>query len=552
MASQTIFGIDLGTTNSCIAYVDEFGRAVVVPNSESDNTTPSVVFFETATNIVVGKEANNSAVAKPDSVVSMVKRHMGEDPPWSFSFGGTNYSAEEISAYILKKVVGDAALAVGHAITDVVITCPAYFGMPEREATARAGQIAGLNVLEIINEPTAAAIAYGIQDQQDQVVLVYDLGGGTFDITMIEIKNKSIRVIATGGDHHLGGHDWDAIIVNYLAQEWMNETGSSDNPLDSAETLQDLWLKAEGAKRSLSSREETRITFGHAGTNGTVTLTRAKFDELTMQLLERTIAYTKDTLDIARQLGFAKFDQLLLVGGSTKMLQVQQRLKSEFSVEPQVFDPDMSVAKGAAIYGQKLAIGERIKYELATQMGTTPDKIDLDSAPPDKLWQAEAKVAGETGRSVSDIRGIRSQTITNVLSHSFGIIALADSQREIISNIVRVNTPLPHSATERYSTVDPGQSTVLIRIVQNEVMAGEVNDISQGKEIGNAVLEMPPGLPAGAPVEVTFEIDGQGRLHMTARELTNGRTIEATLQTDQMSDAEAAAAQQRAERARVS
>ena len=332
----------------------------------------------------------------------------------------------------------------------------------------------------------------------------------------------------------------------------MNVTGSTDVPTDSAETLQELWLKTEGAKRSLSSREETRVTFSHAGATGTVTLTREKFDELTMNLLDRTIAYTKDTLDIARQLGFAKFDQLLLVGGSTKMPQVQQRLKQEFQVDPQIFDPDMSVAKGAAIYGQKLAIGERIKVELAKEMGTTPDKIDINSAPPDKLWQAEAKVAGETGRSVSDIHGIRSQTITNVLSHSFGIIALDDSQREIISNIVKVNTPLPHSATERYRTVDPGQNTVLIRIVQNEIMAGEVADITQGKEIGNAVLEMPPGLPAGAPVEVTFEIDQQGRLHMTARELTNGRTIEATLQTDQMSDAQAAAAQQRADMARVS
>jgi molecular chaperone DnaK len=224
-----IFGIDLGTTYSCIAYVDEFGKSVIISNSEGDRTTPSVVQFE-ENNRVVGKEAKNSAVLNPSQVVEMVKRHVGESN-WRFGYNGTEYTAEEISSYILRKLVEDAEQSLGFSVKDVVITCPAYFGIAQRDATAHAGEIAGLNVREVINEPTAAAIMYGLQNEQDQVVLVYDLGGGTFDITVIEISAGAITVIATGGDHNLGGRNWDEAVVRYLAEQWKRETGSSDDPI---------------------------------------------------------------------------------------------------------------------------------------------------------------------------------------------------------------------------------------------------------------------------------------------------------------------------------
>ncbi len=256
---QTVFGIDLGTTYSCIAYVDDYGRPTVVKNIDGQLTTPSVV--ELGSTVIVGEEAKKNAVLSPDAVVSMVKRHMGEDG-WRFSYQGQDYTPEQISSFILKKLVGDAKNDVGHDITRVVITCPAYFGVNEREATAIAGRIAGLEVLEIINEPTAAAIAYSMEkaDQQmaDQVALVYDLGGGTFDVTVIEIKQGAITVIATGGDHHLGGRDWDSIIVQYLAQQWMQETGMYDDPITSPETLQDLWMRAEDAEEGADAAHGDR------------------------------------------------------------------------------------------------------------------------------------------------------------------------------------------------------------------------------------------------------------------------------------------------------
>ena len=263
MESKQVFGIDLGTTYSCIAVVDEIsGKPYVIPNAEGDVTTPSVVYFEDRDTRVVGKEAKNIAVLETDSVVEMVKRNMGA-PDWRWTFDGQDYSAEEISSYILRKVVDDAEVNLGERPKDVVITCPAYFGIPQREATATAGRIAGLNVLEIINEPTAAAISYGLQDDHDQVVLVYDLGGGTFDVSIIEIKDGSVSVVATGGDHELGGRDWDEEVVKYLSQQWMQETGFGEDPSASAETLQDLWRRAEDAKRSLSARTETKVQVSH-------------------------------------------------------------------------------------------------------------------------------------------------------------------------------------------------------------------------------------------------------------------------------------------------
>jgi len=551
--SKQVFGIDLGTTYSCISVVDEVsGKPSVIPNSEGDLTTPSVVYFEDATTRVVGKEAKNIAVLETDSVIEMVKRNMGA-PDWRWNFDGRDYSAEEISSYILRKVVDDAEENLGVKPTDVVITCPAYFGIPQREATAAAGRIAGLNVLEIINEPTAAAISYGLQDDRDQVVLVYDLGGGTFDVSIIEIKDGSVTVIATGGDHELGGRDWDEEMVKYLSEEWVRESGSGDDPAASAESLQDLRRRAEDAKRSLSARPETKVPVSHGGTRVTVTLTREKFDELTRHLLENTISLTKDTIETARQLGHATIDRFLLVGGSTRMPQVPERLRQEFGAEPQVHEPDQSVAKGAAVYGQKLAIGQRINVEIAKEMGTTPEEVAAAQVSPEVRERAQQSVADEMGMRLPALKRLDDMKVTNVVSHSFGVVALRETGAEFISNLILAQEPLPAARTKTYYTVDANQSEVQLRIMESAAREEAINDLEQGTTVGEAVLPMVPGLPQGAPIEVTFELNQQGLLNITSKDLAaSGKTVTASIETNRaLSPEEVAEATSRARGIRV-
>ena len=550
--AEMVFGIDLGTTYSCIAYVDEYGKAVVIPNVEGDRTTPSVVQFE-GTNRVVGKEAKNNAVLYPNQVVEMVKRQMGTSD-WVFTDEGTDYRPEEISSYILRKLANDAEQHLGRPVQEVVITCPAYFGIAQREATARAGQIAGLTVREVINEPTAAAIMYGLQNDQDQTVLVFDLGGGTFDITVIEIKGGTITVVATGGDHYLGGRNWDEAVVQYLAQEWLNETGSADDPLESLDTQQDLWNKAENAKRALSARQETTIPVMHAGERVGVKLTREKFDELTAGLLARALTYTKATIDEAAKRGFTRYSQILLVGGSTKMPQVVELLQKEFPNIPQrSFDPDESVAKGAAVYGQKLMLDEKIQIKIAEMTGQDVDDVNQAQVSQRVVERAQQAVAHEVGLRTSVVEKFNAIAITNVASHCFGVVALNKDEREVIANMILVNDPLPFTKTDTFYTLRANQQLVDIQVIENSVSEYEVADVSRGEEIGNATLSLPPGLPLQAPIEVTFELNQEGRLHVTARELSSNRIVDVTIQIKQgIPEEELEAAKARALRLSIS
>ena len=548
-----VFGIDLGTTYSCIAYVDEYGKPEVVTNEEGERTTPSVVLFENANERVVGKVAKESAVLYPLKVVQMVKRHMGEEN-WDFECDGLHFTAEEISSYILRKLANDTETQLGQPVRDVVITCPAYFGIAEREATANAGKIAGLNVREVINEPTAAAIVYGLQNEQDQVVLVYDLGGGTFDITVIEIKAGTITVVATGGDHNLGGKDWDGAVVEYLAQQWMNETGSPDDPISSEETLQDLWLRAESAKRTLSAKQETNVPVTHAGQRKGIVLTRDKFNELTNSLLERTIDFTKSTIEAAKERGYTHFDQILLVGGSTRMPQVQERLKADFNIPLKVHDPDESVAKGAAIYAQKLMLDQKIQYKIAELTGRQADTIDTSQVSDQVMERAQQEVARDSGLKIGMVKKYTEMEVTNVASHSFGIIARDPrTNLDVIANLVRVNQPVPATQTQMFSTVEAGQLQALLTVMENGYDAESVSDTSAGEEIGNAVLNLPPGMPINTPVEVTFELNREGRLHVIGRHVVSGALIETTIQTKRgMNEEEVEQARQRAVRIAVS
>ncbi|WDN90852.1 hypothetical protein BuS5_03823 [Desulfosarcina sp. BuS5] len=532
---KKVFGIDLGTTYSSIAYVDEYGKPVILPNVENQHLTPSVVFFDEG-NIVVGDVAKESSKIYPDEVVSFVKRSMGE-PNFLFEYDSKMYRAEEISSYIIRKVVQDAEQNLGEKITDVVITCPAYFGINEREATKKAGEIAGYNVRQIINEPTAAAIAYGtVESSERKTVLVYDLGGGTFDITMIEIKPDAIEVICTGGDHNLGGKDWDDRIVSYLVEKFKNKTGIEEDILDDPDTCQELQLSAEKAKKVLSQREKTPIAITHGGERVKVELERKKFEEITTDLLERTIAFIHDMLEEARKKGYDKFDEIILVGGATRMPLIMKRIKEEFSMEPKSFDPDESIAKGAAIYGCKLVLNDGLIKKISENTGKKikpfDDLIELTDAvdvTPAQIQEAARQVAGETGYTLAAVE--RSAVkVKNVTSKSFGVIVRNRQNEELVFNLITRNTSVPVNTKKAFFTGIADQETVLIRIMENETSEKTLPP-QYAIEIGTAVLDLPDGLPADLPVEITFNLDMDGCLQINAVETYKSRCVDVTLNT---------------------
>jgi molecular chaperone DnaK len=537
MKEQTkrIFGIDLGTTYSSIAYVDEYGKAVIIPNAENERVMPSVVFFDDDC-IVVGDVAKESSKLYPNEVVSFVKRSMGE-PNFIFLHNSEEYRAEEISAYILKKLAQDAEQYLGEKVTDVVITCPAYFGINEREATRKAGEIAGFNVRHIINEPTAAAIAYGSLDSTDErVVLVYDLGGGTFDITMIDIRKDSVEVICTGGDHNLGGKDWDDRLVAHMVELFQSEIGSDEDILDDPDTWQDLQLSAEKAKKILSQRPKTPISVTHGGERVKMIVSREKFEEITEDLLGRTIEFTKEMLEEAKNKGYRSFDEIILVGGATRMPQVKELIEKTFSTTPKVFDPDEAVAKGAAIYGWKLGLNDGLIKRLSqkankpiTQIDDISEMIESKEISAQDFKEAAQEVADLTGYTLPSVE--RSMLkVKNVTSKSFGIVAHTPDEDEIVFNIVLRNTTVPITLKKNFYTAVMDQKTVLIRIMESETSRVEV-PLDHAVEIKTAVLNLPPNLPADLPIEITFTLNEEGRLHITAMETSESRQIEVMVDT---------------------
>jgi len=413
-----------------------------------------------------------------------------------------------------------------------VITCPAYFGINEREATRRAGEIAGYNVRQIINEPTAAAIAYGtLESMGDKVVLVYDLGGGTFDITMIDIQSNAIEVICTGGDHNLGGKDWDDRIVAYLLQEFQNTTKTEEDILEDPDTCQDLLLSAEKAKKVLSQRDKTPVLITHGGERVKVMLERKKFEEITQDLLERTVALTHEMLEEAKKKGYWNYDEIILVGGSSRMPQVATRIAQEFSTTPRIFDPDEAVAKGAAIYGWKLSINEGMKQKAAEKTGKTAEQLEAvsDEELNGVLEEVEQLVADDTGYDISDIKRSRVQ-IKNVTSKSFGIIAHDSNDQEVIFNLILKNTAVPTVITKTFGTAIDDQEAVSIQIMENE-SSETIAPPEQAVVIGTAVLNLPTGLSADTPIDITFKLNEEGRLEITAVESSESRRIKATVKT---------------------
>jgi len=531
---KRVYGIDLGTTYSAIAYVDEHGKPVIVPNQESERITPSVVLFD-GDSIIVGNTAKESAKVEPDRVVSRVKQHMG-DPNFVFEHDSQVFGAEDISSFILRKVVGDAELALGEEqITDVVITCPAYFGTPEREATANAGRLAGLNVRAVLNEPTAAAIAYGLEQAENQTVLVYDLGGGTFDITMIEIKDRLIRVICTGGDHRLGGTLWDEAVVMYLADQFRTETGVDSDPMDDPEVLNDLFLQAERGKKTLTQRDKAPFRVTHAGQQARVELDRSKFDELTRNLLDRTIELTREMLADAREKGHESFDKIILVGGSTRMPQVRERLVQEFGKEPETFDPDEAVAKGAALFGLKESLEASVR-EILTPEGTADPETPADAPTEEQVSEALDRIESQFGFTLTGpVRDLVNTKIVNVLSKSLGVVALNEANQETVVYLLPRNGEVPMEYSSDFGTDKANQEGVDIRVMAGERDSPEPLDC---KDVGTATLNLPPRLPAHSPIRVKFAINRDGRLLVTATDLTGGSSIDVEFETEAVMNAE--------------
>ena len=483
-------GIDLGTTNSCMAAV-EGGKPVIIPNAEGERTTPSVVAFSKAGERLVGRIACRQAAMNPDRTISSVKRHMGTD--WRVDIDGKRFTPQELSAMILRKLRTDAEAFLGQPVTDAVITVPAYFNDMQRQATKDAGRIAGLNVLRIINEPTSAALAYGLDNGTPQKVMVYDLGGGTFDVSIIEIGDGVIEVLATAGDNHLGGDDFDERVAEHLLDEFQRDNGIDLRREPAA--LQRVREAACEAKIELSSMETTRVNlpFLAQGPSGPVhfetTLTRSAFNQMTADLVHRTEGPVTTALNDAG-IAASELGCVLLVGGSTRIPAVQQKVRELTGKEPSSsINPDECVATGAAIQGATLSGSSTglVKANSILLLDVTPLSLSIET------------VGG------------------------------------VATRLVERNTTLPVHYSQVFSTAAPFQTSVEIHVLQGERPMARDN-----KTIGKFRLKGIKRAPAGVPqIEVTFDIDANGILTVSAKDLDTGKQQSITIDdSERMSDAE--------------
>ena len=473
MSDRKVVGIDLGTTFSAISHIDSYGKPQIIPNAESERITPSVIYFE-GKNAVVGTFAKQNAVAEPEKIVDFVKREMGKSKDeFSREFHSSVFSAEELSALIIKKLRNDGQKYLGSEITDAVITVPAYFNDAERTATIHAGQLAGLNVLHVLNEPTAAALAYGIDKlEEDQTVFVFDLGGGTFDVTIMRIESGHIRMLATNGDHRLGGKDWDDLIVNMVAEEFDRQHG--ENPLLDLQSYQDLQTRAVAAKLQLTSRERTMIVHSHNGKSIKVELTRDEFEELSVHLVEKLKTICEMVMEEAR-ISWPKIDKVLLVGGMTRVPMVRGMLR-EICEVPLAEDvsPDEAVALGAALQ----AVLCQLQDEDQTGQRTIPD---------------------ETRQQFSARDGGLIQ-VTNITSHTMGLVLWDETRlEEYVFPMIPKMSPTPIEIVNSFGTAEANMRRVRVRVVEGEsTMPGECTPL------GTCEVELPPFLPKGSPVELTY------------------------------------------------
>ena len=512
-----VFGIDLGTTYSCIAYIDEYGKPIVLKNSEGEHTTPSVAMVESESNIIIGNEAKRSIEIEPEKTVQFIKRKMGKEQDCVI-LDGKEYHAPEISAWILKKIVNDAndeliqtgVIEEGQEIKDVVITCPAYFGMNERQATKTAGELAGLNVLNIINEPTAAAISYGVSgNQKEETVLVYDLGGGTFDITVMNISGNEISVVCTGGDDQLGGKDWDECFMDYVMQRYEEETGEdlSEDP----ETVAALYVDVETWKKALTTREKVRIMVNGPAGRFREELTRDTYEELTKDLLNRTKNLLDDVLNTAAKQGYpiSRIDKVLLVGGSSRMPQISKMIENDYHVTQILADPDEAVAKGAAIYANNEKQNKEFVETKAQESGKTIKEIEEENIVDGKLDQEYAALSQNFGEMRINI--------TNVLSRTYGVGAFDEDHKYKITNMLMINEKLPAKETKTFMTLYDDQDGVDLKIYESRSTDGVI-DVEDKEPITTIHMSFNRTVPKGTKIVQTMALDNSGILHIIAEE----------------------------------
>ncbi|MBP5622058.1 MAG: Hsp70 family protein [Thermoguttaceae bacterium] len=524
--SDRVFGIDLGTTYSCISYVDDYGKVQVIPNERNQRTTPSVVWFKEDNRVVVGEEAKEATPICPNDVCQFVKRSMGDSSFYAV-YSGEARTPEEISSFILKKLAKDASEALGEEVKDVVITCPAYFFIKERNATKRAGELAGLNVLHILNEPTAAAISYGLSaGGEDKTILVFDLGGGTFDVTSIHFGANEDRVLFTDGDHRLGGKDWDDRLVRLIAERYQEETGSGEDLLQSQEALAELFLIAERAKKQLSEREKTSVRFTYGEESVRFDVTREEFENITSDLLTRTIEFTRNIFEKTRETG-ELIREILLVGGSSKMPAVAERIEREFGMKPKLYDPDEAVARGAGIFGNNL----RLRKIAEEKTGKKTTELTLEDC---------EDVAADCGYTLETVQKAM-RTFSNVTSKTFGqSLVSAKTGKDAVYNYIYRYTPLPAEETQINGTLVDNQENVLVEIYSNTSSRPtnpENEDLrwisyDECELIWKGVLDLPnKTMPAGSPIKSTFEISDEGLLTVTVTELKTGANLVAHIDT---------------------
>ena len=471
-----IIGIDLGTTNSCVAVM-EGGEPTVITNAEGSRTTPSVVAFKKDGERLVGDNAKRQAVTNADGTVSSIKRHMGSD--YKVTIEGKEYTPQAISAMVLQKLKADAEAYLGEKVTEAVITVPAYFNDAQRQATKDAGKIAGLDVKRIINEPTAAALAYGLDNEGEQKIMVYDLGGGTFDVSIIDIGDGVIEVLATSGDNKLGGDDFDKKIMDYMVEDFKSKTGIDLNTDKMA--MERVKAEAEDAKKKLSSASQVDINLPYITANEqgpqhlNMTITKAKFDELTHDLVERTVAPVQNALKDAG-ISASDLGMVLLVGGSTRIPAVQDKVKQLTGKEPsKTLNPDECVALGASIQGGKLAGDEGAGDILL--LDVTPLTLSIE-------------------------------TMGGVATH-----------------LIERNTTIPTKKSQIFSTAEDNQSAVDINVVQGERQFAKDN-----KSLGQFRLDgIPPAMRGVPQIEVTFDIDANGIVNVSAKDLGTGKEQHITI-----------------------
>jgi molecular chaperone DnaK len=491
-----VVGIDLGTTNSCVAEVSAAsGTTTVIPN-KTGNVTPSVLYFESPDRIIVGRTAKNLAAAKPELVCSEVKREMSKDPDHArqYSFHGVDYTPEQISACILTKLVADARDANGlpdGTPVKAVITVPAYFGTIGSNATQQAGKLADIEVIYVAPEPVAAAIAFGAARVTElQTVLVYDLGGGTFDVTVVQIDGRSARVVALDGERSLGGLDWDRLIADWARQSMVDEHGI-ELPTEDPVLNQQILERAEQAKHALSDVESTEMRIEHLGKPYTFDLSRERFEEITGGYLQTTIAKTKAVIAAAAEKGVTNLDHVLLVGGSSYMPCVAAAVKDATGLTPQVFKADTAVAEGAALLAAMIDEGE----------------FDVDT----------------TG--TADQASSGSRPVTMLTPKSLGV-EVCDPVRGcmFVSYIVPKKSELPAQGAKTFGTMCDQQTDMAVRIFEERAEESEIPE--ENTLLHETSISLPPGLPENSPVQFEFRIDDNSVLHVFVTELTHQKTWE--------------------------